>query len=87
MLDRRGVENDTDDEKMLELWKDHLWKVNYAITHADPFELLNVPYRDVVAKPIEQARRIKEFLGLSVDPEQMAGAVDEKLYRNRKKAV
>ena len=85
MLDRRGQDNDTDDERMLELWKDHLWKVNYLMTHADPFELLNVPYRDVVAKPIEQARRIKEFLGLSVDPEQMAGAVDEKLYRNRSK--
>ena len=86
MLDRRGEDNDTDDERMLELWKDHLWKVNYLMTHADPFELLNVPYRDVVAKPLEQARRIKEFLGLSVDPEQMASAVDEKLYRNRAKA-
>jgi hypothetical protein len=85
MLDRHGEENDTDDEKMLEVWKDHLWKVNYLMTHADRFELLNVPYRDVVAKPIEQARRIKEFLGLSVEPEQMAGAVDEKLYRNRSK--
>jgi hypothetical protein len=85
MLDRHGEENDTDDEKMLEVWKDHLWKVNYLMTRADRFELLNVPYRDVVAKPIEQARRIKEFLGLSVEPEQMAGAVDEKLYRNRSK--
>jgi hypothetical protein len=85
MLDRHGEENDTDDEKMLEVWKDHLWKVNYLMTHADRFELLNVPYRDVVAKPVEQARRIKEFLGLSVEPEQMAGAVDEKLYRNRSK--
>ncbi len=85
MLDRHGEENDTDDEKMLEVWKDHLWKVNYLMTRADRFELLNVPYRDVVAKPVEQARRIKEFLGLSVEPEQMAGAVDEKLYRNRSK--
>ncbi len=85
MLDRRGEDNDTDDEKMLEVWKNHLWKVTYLMTHADRFELLNVPYREVVAKPIEQARRIKDFLGLSVDPEQMAGAVDEKLYRNRSK--
>ena len=83
MLDRRGEANEIEDEKMLELWKDHLWKVNYLLKHADHLESLEVPYKDVVADPLEQARRMKEFLGLPLDPEQMASAVDEKLYRNR----
>ena len=83
MLDRRGEANEIDDEKMLELWKDHLWKVNYLLKHGDHLESLEIPYKDAVANPLEQARRIKEFLGLPLDPEKMAGAVDEQLYRNR----
>ena len=83
MLDRRGEANEIEDEKMLELWKDHLWKVNYLLKHADHLESLEIPYKDAVANPLEQARRIKEFLGLPLAPEKMAGAVDEKLYRNR----
>ena len=83
MLDRRAEPNEIEDEKMLEIWKDHLWKVNYLLNHADHLESLEIPYEDVVANPLEQARRMKDFLGLPLDPEQMAGAVDEKLYRNR----
>lgn len=83
MLDRREQSNEIEDEKMLEIWKDHLWKVNYLLKHADHLESLEIPYKDVVANPLEQARRMKDFLGLPLDPEQMAGAVDEKLYRNR----
>ena len=83
MLDRRGEPNEIEDEKMLEIWKDHLWKVNYLLSHADHLESLEIPYKEVVANPLEQARRMKDFLGLPLDPEQMAGAVDEKLYRNR----
>ena len=83
MLDRRREANEIEDEKMLELWKDHLWKVNYLLKHVDHLESLEIPYKDAVANPLEQARRIKEFLGLPLAPEKMAGAVDEKLYRNR----
>ena len=83
MLDRRGEENDIEDEKMLEIWKDHLWRVNYLLKNADHLEALEIPYKDVVADPLAQARRMKDFLGMPLDPEKMAGAVDEKLYRNR----
>jgi len=83
MLDRRQESNDIEDEKMLEIWTDHLWKVDYLLKHADHLEFLEVPYKDVVTHPLEQARRMKNFLGLPLDTEQMAGAVDEKLYRNR----
>lgn len=83
MLDRRGEANDVEDEKMMEIWKDHLWRVNYLLKHADHLESLEILYKDVVADPLEQARRMRDFLGLSLDPEQMAGAVDSKLYRNR----
>jgi hypothetical protein len=83
MLERREEPNEIEDEKMLEIWKDHLWKVNYLLNHADHLESLEIAYKDVVSDPLEQARRIKEFLGLPLDTEKMAGAVDAKLYRNR----
>jgi hypothetical protein len=53
------------------------------LNHADHLESLEIAYKDVVSDPLEQARRIKEFLGLPLDTEKMAGAVDAKLYRNR----
>ena len=83
MLERRGEPNDTEDEKMYEIWKDHLWKVNYLMKHADHLEFIEIAYKDVVDDPRSQARRIKDFLGRPLDTDRMAGAVDEKLYRNR----
>jgi hypothetical protein len=83
MLDRRGEKNEIEDEKMLEIWKDHLWRVDYLLKHSDHLDYLEIPYKDVVADPLTEARRMKAFLGLPLDPEQMAGAVDAKLYRNR----
>lgn len=59
------------------------WTNRWRLKHADHLESLGIPYEDVVANPLEQARRMKDFLGLPLDPEQMAGAVDAKLYRNR----
>lgn len=84
MLVNRGEANETSDDKMLDLYRDHLWKVDYMVKHRPCFELLNVNYKDVVETPRQQAERIGEFLGSRVDVEKMATAVDEKLYRNRR---
>jgi hypothetical protein len=83
MLERRGEPDETSDERMLELWESHLWRVGYLLKHADPFESIEVGYRDVIEDPLQEARRIRDFLELSADPETMAAAVDESLYRNR----
>ena len=83
MLDRRGETNDIEDERMLEIWKDHLWRVGYLMKHSDHLECLEIEYKDVVADPESLARRIRDFLGGSLDAGKMASAVDSKLYRNR----
>ncbi len=83
MLERRGEPSETSDEKMLELWKDQLWRANYLLKHAPQFTVIEVAYRDAIDKPLEQARRISDFLGGGLDTEKMAAAVDGKLYRNR----
>jgi len=83
MLERRGEANETDDERMLELYENDLWKANYLLQNHSRFETLMVSYRDVLDNPVEQAQKISEFLGSGHDAEKMAAAVDPKLYRNR----
>jgi hypothetical protein len=83
MLERRRESDDTPDERMLELWESHLFRVGYLLKHAPQFETLEVLYSAAVADPLREARRIRDFLELSASPETMAAAVDESLYRNR----
>ncbi len=83
MLERREETSDTSDEKMLELWKDHLWRVNWQLKKKPQFTALDVDYREVLDHPGEQAAKIRDFLGQPLDVEAMAGVVDRSLYRNR----
>jgi hypothetical protein len=83
MLERRNEADESGDERMLELWENHLWRVEYLLKHSDQFESIEVAYADVIRDPLREAGRIRDFLELQADPETMAAAVDESLYRNR----
>jgi len=83
MLERRGESSETEDERMLELWGDHLWKVNRLLRRAPHLEAIEIPYRDAVENPRQMAAQIRDFLGLDLDVEKMTRVVDAKLYRNR----
>ena len=82
MLERRGEANDTKDEDMLALWKDHLWKVDYMLRRAPHMESIEVIYSDTIKDPVNEAKRIRDFLGLKLDVKEMASVVDPALYRN-----
>lgn len=84
MLERTGETSETGDERMLELFENHLWKVNYLLRHRSDFEVMDLKYKEIIESPLAQAERIREFLGNRLDVEQMAGAVDAQLYRNRR---
>jgi hypothetical protein len=83
MLDRRGEPQHTEDERMKDLFKDDLWRANYLLKRAPYLEAIEVEYRDVIADPLRQAQRMREFLGHELDLESMASVVDPQLYRNR----
>ena len=83
MLERRGETSETSDERMIELYDDHLWKVNRLLQRAPHLDVIDVHYRKVLENPRGQARRIRDFLGLPLDAAKMAGVVDGSLYRNR----
>ncbi len=82
MLERRGQPDETPDERMMELWQDHLWRVNYLLRRARQFEWIELPYRQALQDPGAAAARIAGLVG-GLDEAAMAAAVDPSLYRNR----
>ena len=48
-------------------------------------ECLYVDYHDVIQRPSENAARVRHFLNKDLNVALMAQAVDEKLYRNRRR--
>lgn len=86
MLERRGESSETSDERMIELYDDHLWKVNRLLQRASHLDVIDVHYRKVLEDPRGQAERIRDFLGLPLDAAKMAGMVDGSLYRNRRES-
>ena len=83
MLARRGETEETAPERMRALFEDDLWRARYQLQHRPEFETLELRYSDVVARPLEEARRLAAFLDGKLDAEAMAAAVDPQLYRNR----
>ena len=46
-------------------------------------ELIYLDYTEVLSAPMEAAKKIEKFLGVSLDKEAMIECVDPSLYRNR----
>ena len=84
MLARRGEEHDpSGDDAMFHYFVKHIDEIQDYLSRNACFETEYFFFREMLSDPIEQARRINEFLGTNKDVELMASAVDSKLYRNR----
>ena len=84
MLERRGEGNETEDDRMIEIYADHLEKVRNVIAVRDNMDILDLHYSDVLSDAAPHADRIAEFLGLPDEAAaKMAAQVDSQLYRNR----
>ncbi len=83
MLARRGEAEVTAPERMRALFADDLWRAGYQLKRRPEFESIELHYSAVLARPLEEARRLAAFLGGGLDAEAMAAAVDPQLYRNR----
>ena len=82
MLDRRGETDDTPDVRMMELWQDQLWRVNYLLRKAPQFEWVEIEYAEALRDPAAAAARIAGLVE-GLDEKAMAAVVDPALYRNR----
>ncbi|HHR85747.1 MAG TPA: sulfotransferase family protein [Candidatus Acetothermia bacterium] len=84
MLIRRGEDPDVvSDKKIAEVSRKHLQQMEKWLSEQPHIDVLYVRYNDVLTDPRAQATRVSRFLDDCVDPERMASAVDERLYRQR----
>jgi hypothetical protein len=84
MLERRGEADSSEDRRMAQLFEADLFRARYLMKRAPQFEFLEIHYRDVLVDPVAAAERIREFVGLPLDVDEMISVVDMDLYRNRK---
>jgi hypothetical protein len=64
----------------------HLERLNDWLEKQRNIEVLRISYNALLQQPEEHAQLVRDFLGGSVDREQMVKTVDRGLYRNRKTA-
>lgn len=76
-----------DDAKMIQRYRMHLRKTEFILEEEPHFDHIDVMYREALDRPGEYARRVADFLGLRLDVDKMARAVDKSLYRNRAERV
>ena len=85
MLERRGKPgNPAEDGKFAELYGKHLEKVKSWLAAQPNMSVLYVRYNEMVANPIDYAKKVAEFLGTAVNVEAMENVPQEQFYRQRK---
>jgi predicted AlkP superfamily phosphohydrolase/phosphomutase/tetratricopeptide (TPR) repeat protein len=70
---------------LAETFKKQLEKTRSWLKTHPQFDVLYVPYTEVINMPSEVAENLSTFLDADLDMEAMLKAVDKNLYRNRKK--
>lgn len=83
MLRRLGRESQIERNEMAQLMQRHFQEVETWLAESTHMDVLYMDYRRVVEDSIEACRALVDFLALSADPEQMAGAVRASYYRQR----
>jgi hypothetical protein len=86
MLVQRGEPADGSDDRLRQTYVKHLEQVMRFVRNRACFNLLIVNYRDVLARPEIEARRMNAFLGGGLDVAAMGAVADSSLYRNRAQA-
>jgi hypothetical protein len=85
MLQRRGEQGaGLSDEDMAANFKEHLGKLQNWLANQSLIDVLHIKFNDVIAHPVESARKVNSFLGNGLHEDKMASVVEEKLYRQRK---
>jgi hypothetical protein len=84
MLERRGEADGSEDGRMAQLFEADLFRARYLMKRATHFDHIEIHYREVLADPVAAAERIRDFLELPLDVDEMISVVDKDLYRNRK---
>ncbi len=83
MLASLGSPDERQQHAMLEHFTRHLAALEAWLGEQPNFRVLPCNFSEIVADPLRLAPTISRFLGILLDPERMAAAVDPVLYRQR----
>jgi hypothetical protein len=85
MLQRRGEKGaGVGDKEMARKFGEHLKQVEDWIAHQSNIEVLYIKYNEVIADPLHYSKVLNNFLGEDLNEKNMAEAVEETLYRQRR---
>jgi len=83
MLIRRGESSDGDDQKMAEMFQEHLKRVRVWLANQPNMDILYVDYNALMAAPDPEVKAVAEFLDLTEKLDAMLSVPDKKLYRQK----
>lgn len=83
MLIRRGESSDSDDQKMAEMFQEHLKRVRVWLANQPNMDILYVDYNALMGNPAPEIKAVAEFLGLNEKLDAMLAVPDKKLYRQK----
>jgi len=83
MLIRRGEPSEGDDQKMAEMFQEHLKRARVWLANQSNMETLYVDYNVLMADPAPAIKTVAEFLGLTENLDAMLAVPDKKLYRQK----
>lgn len=83
MLVRRGEANESDDQKMAEMFQEHLKRVRVWLANQPNMDVLYVDYNALMANPNPEIKAVAEFLGFNEHLDAMLAVPDQKLYRQK----
>ena len=84
MLRRRGNYKEGADPAVISAaFEKHLREVYTWLDGKSYVKAIRVPYHDVLSQPKEMGRNLADFLGITLNIDEMCRQVDGSLYRNR----
>jgi hypothetical protein len=85
MLEHRGEKAGAlNNDHMAQLFDKHLQKVYAWMDDQPNLNYMDVDYNQALSDPLSVSESVNEFLGRTLDVEQMVAVVDPSLYRNRR---
>ena len=83
MLIRRGEASSGDDQKMAEMFQEHLKRVRVWLANQPNMDVLYIDYNALMADPDPEIKAVAEFLNLTEKLNAMLAVPDKKLYRQK----
>jgi hypothetical protein len=84
MLNRHGVADEVSHAQMMKLFRAEIDSFYKWAKEKSHIELIDVDYNLVLANPRQELAKVSDFLGGSLNVDNMVEGVDASLYRNRK---